>query len=319
MLRALLTAAVVALAAPAGAIDLRLFTLGSGEVGGSYFVSANAICNSVNRAHRGVLRCSPEATPGSLYNLEALRDRQLDLALVQSDWQKSAYEGSDSFASTGPMTDLRSVMSLYPEALTVLARPDAGITRLSDILGKRIDIGPPASGRRATVTRILTALNLRNTDFAALLELPTDSSIDELCAGRVDATILIIGHPNAAVAAAMQRCGALLIPVQGPRVDPIFAETLGIRAGGDPAIQPIPQLTADIPSYAVIATMVTRADIAADIVEALVAATLADLPVLALRAPVLAGLDPKAMRERGLSAPLHPGAQAAFDAFAATP
>ena len=95
MLRAFLLAAALAAAGlPAGAIDLRLFTLGSGEVGGGYFAAANAICELLNRERRGVLRCSPEATPGSIYNLAALRDRQLDFALVQSDWQRYAYEGS---------------------------------------------------------------------------------------------------------------------------------------------------------------------------------------------------------------------------------
>ena len=82
----------------------------------------------------------------------------------------------------------------------------------------------------------------------------------------------------------------------------------------DPAGALYPELAADVPTYAVIATLVTRADMAADIVEALVGETLADLPELALRAPVLAGLDPAEMRERGLTAPLHPGAQAAFEA-----
>ena len=67
-----------------------------------------------------------------------------------------------------------------------------------------------------------------------------------------------------------------------------------------------------MPTYSVMATVVTRTDMADDIVAALVAETLATLPALAMRAPVLAGLDPVAMRATGLSAPLHPGASAAF-------
>lgn len=313
MLRALVTAALFAVAAPATAADLRLFTLGSGEVGGSYFVAANAICDLFNRAHRAVMRCSPEATPGSLYNLEALREHQLDFGLVQSDWQKSAYEGTDLFADTGPMTDLRTVMSLYPEALTVLAGRESGITRLADLTGKRIDIGPPASGRRATVARIIAAIGQTAADFAALLELPTGSSIDELCAGRVDATVLIVGHPNEAVGRALRECGAILVPVQGPRVDPIFAT----HPEYVPVVIPrsdYPELTAAVSTYAVISTVVTRADVAPDIVQALVTSTLADLRWLGLRAPVLSGLYAAGMRTRGLSAPLHPGAEAAFAA-----
>jgi len=52
------------------------------------------------------------------------------------------------------------------------------------------------------------------------------------------------------------------------------------------------------------------------IVRSLVATALTDLPELAARAPVLAGMTPETMRSEGLTAPLHPGAEAAFDAAA---
>ena len=92
----------------------------------------------------------PGGDPGSLYNLTSLRDGQLDFALTQSDWQKAAYEGSRFFASAGPMSDLRAVMSLYPEAITILARSGSGIVQVNDLIGKRVDVGPPrpAAARR---------------------------------------------------------------------------------------------------------------------------------------------------------------------------
>ena len=61
-------------------------------------------------------------------------------------------------------------MSLYPETLTVLSRPDAHILSLGGLVGQRVDIGLPASGRQATAMRLLTALGLDRTDFGALLE-----------------------------------------------------------------------------------------------------------------------------------------------------
>ena len=71
------------------------------------------------------------------------------------------------------MPELRNVMALFPEAITVLARPGAGIATLADLAGKRVDLGHPASGRRATAMRLIDALGLGPTDFAAQLELPT--------------------------------------------------------------------------------------------------------------------------------------------------
>jgi TRAP transporter TAXI family solute receptor len=316
MLRALAVLLALAAAAPAAAQGLRLFSLGSGEVGGSYFTAASAICDSVNRAHRGAIRCSPEATPGSLYNIDALREGQLDFAMVQSDWQRSAFQGSDRYAAAGPMADLRSVMSLYPEAFTILTRSGSGIARLPDIAGKRVDIGPPASGRRATVLRVLTALGLDLDDFSAVLELPTGGAIAELCAGRIDATLLVVGHPNGPVGDALAGCGAAILPVAGPAAEAALAASVEYVPLTIP-MATYPGLPADVPTWSVVATVVTRADIAPDLVEALVASTLATLRPLAMRAPVLGGLDPMRMRSTGLSAPLHPGAAEAFNAFLA--
>jgi TRAP transporter TAXI family solute receptor len=311
MLRALLVALALALVQPAAAQDLRLFTLGSGDVGGGYYAAARAICGRLNRSENGGLRCSPEATPGSFYNLVALREGQLDFALVQSDWQRDAYEGSGAFADTGPMSDLRSVMALYPEAVTVLARRDAGIARIADLRGKRVDVGQPASGRHGTVMRLIEALGAGPADFAALLELPSGAAVSELCAGRIDATILILGHPNPSTAQALDECDAVLVPVDGPAV----AAALGAGSDYVPTVIPVttyPQLGGDVPSFAVTATLVTRASTASDAVTALVADTLGSLPELAITTPILGHLDPQEMRSQGLTAPLHEGALAAY-------
>jgi TRAP transporter TAXI family solute receptor len=314
MLRALLFAASFALAAPAGAIDLRLFTVGSGEVSGSYFAATNAICDSVNRAHRGVLRCSPEATPGTLYNLEALRDHQLDFALVQSDWQKRALEGSSVFESRGAMENLRSVMSLYPEPFNLIVRGDAGIDSFTDLIGKRVDIGHPSSARQATMRAVVAAYGLDTSDFAQVVELPTGSAVAELCAGRIDATALIIGHPSVGIARALGECGAKLVPLAGPEIDALLVAHDDFSRVYVP-MQSYPSMPGDVASFAVRATVVTLASENAGNVEALVTDTLAALEHLQETTPILSALEPFAMREIGLTAPLHPAAEAAFAEF----
>jgi TRAP transporter TAXI family solute receptor len=294
---------------------MQLFTVGSGDIGGSYYAAAGALCANLNRNASGALRCSPEPTSGSLYNLTMLGEGELDFAFAQSDWQQIAYEGGGPLARGAPMTGLRSVMALYPEMITVLARRDAGIAGTADLLGKRIDIGQPGSGRNASLSRLLAALDIDRTDFADLAELPSASALDELCAGRIDASILIVGHPNDTVTRVLTECDVELVPITGPLV----TEALTTMGELQPTTIPAgsyPRLESDVQTYAVIATIVT--DVHADpaIVRSFVAAALADLPELAARAPVLAGMTPETMRSEGLTAPLHPGAEAAFDAAA---
>jgi TRAP transporter TAXI family solute receptor len=208
------------------------------------------------------------------------------------------------------MRQLRGVMSLFPETVTVLVRSDAGIEKLADVLGKRIDIGHPASGRRATVDRLLGVSGLSAEDFSEQLELPVGTAIDELCDGRIDVTVLVSGHPSDVIARALRDC-AVMVPVRGPRIDPALQASTDFVPARIPAAA-YPELEVDVPSYAVMATLVTRSDMPEEIVEALVSDNLENLAVLARKAPILADLDPDEMPTRGMTAPLHPGAEAAY-------
>jgi TRAP transporter TAXI family solute receptor len=281
-MRAMIAAIALMLPAPLLAQETVLFTLGAGDVSGSYYASAFAICDVVNRTDAGQLRCS-----------------------------RKAYEGTGPYADIGPMSDLRSVMSLYSETLSVLVSSTSDIKELADLRGKRVDVGVPSSGRRATVDRILATLGYAPADFAALAELPAGVAIESLCSGSIDATLLIVGHPNAAVARALSTCGARLVPLTTAEARAVVDDNPALRK----TIIPMtfyPDQTRVVDSVAVTATVVTRADTDAKTVAALVKDTVSSLDLLAQRAPVLSGLSPRAMRQVGLSAPLHPGAEAAF-------
>ncbi len=87
---------------PAGARrarDLHAFaSVGTGALNGVYYPVGGAICAIVNDHIRATgVRCSPETTPGSVYNLDALRSGELEFAIVQSDVAFDAYNGKGGF------------------------------------------------------------------------------------------------------------------------------------------------------------------------------------------------------------------------------
>src|SRR5690554_57393 len=81
-------AGLSAVAMPAAAQEQRFVTIGTGGVTGVYYPAGGAIRRLVNmdRKEHGI-RCSVESTGGSVYNLNAIRAGELDLAVAQSDWQ----------------------------------------------------------------------------------------------------------------------------------------------------------------------------------------------------------------------------------------
>lgn len=311
-MRSILLAGLMGLAA-APAPALTFFSVGSGDVDGNYYRVASAICELINRDMKGQMRCSPESTAGSIYNLVALRNGGLDIGIVQSDWQKHAVDGDSVFAGSGPMADLVGVMSLYDESFTLLARRDAGITSFRDLAGKRVDIGHPSSGRQATMRVVMDLYRMKIDDFAALTELQTGPALAELCAGGLDATVLITGHPSASLQKTLETCDVEMVPLIGPEIEEFVAShdeyNPSLIAAGT-----YPGMTTSVPSFAVTATIVALDTTDSAVVGMMVTETLDNLGRLRMEAPVLRGLDPATMRAEGFSVPLHPAAAAAFDA-----
>ncbi len=310
MLRFAFTLALSVFASTSSAQDLTFINIGAGGLGGGYYSTAKALCAPINSTSGGKVRCSPEPTSGSIYNLKMLDKGELDFAFTQSDWQLAAYKGTGPFLGNA-MSNLRSVMSLYPEVVTILAGRDSGIYGSQDLPGKRIDIGLPSSGRHATAKAVFGRAGLNVDEFGVFSELTTAQAVSGLCNGTIDATVLVVGHPSESVARALSECGARIIAPSGPILTRVFSESPGFVPVEIPA-DTYSQQKQDIKSYAVYATLVTRADVAPADVSIIVESTLNNMTVLKRQVSQLSELTLLDMGTRGLSAPLHPASSVAL-------
>ena len=119
----------------------RFVTIGTGGVTGVYYPTGGSICRLVNKGRKvHGIRCSVESTAGSTYNLATIAAGELDMGVVQSDWQYHAYHGTSKFEEKGPNKDLRAVFSVHPEPFTVVARADSGIKHFNDLKGSLVFI-----------------------------------------------------------------------------------------------------------------------------------------------------------------------------------
>lgn len=305
------------LAQTAHANDPYFASFGTGSTGGNYYKTAREICRAVNRRYSGVLRCSPEATAGSIYNLRALMEKELEFALVQSDWHYHAYNGSDIFENFGPMDNLRSVMALYVEPFTMVVQKDSNIKSFIDLKGKRVDIGHPSSGRRATMDVVMRTYDIKPSEFGSVHELNTGDIVAALCKNQIDATTLILGHPSELIARALKECGAVLVPVTGPEVDQLIDKHRYYRHA-QILSSDYENLEQNINTFGVTATVVTVKSIPSNVVAQFVSTTLEVLPSLVESIGVLRSFDMETMAEQGLTAPLHRGAPSASKGLSIT-
>ena len=299
--------ALVLVAAPAAHAQQRFVTIGTGGVTGVYYAAGGAICRLVNkdRARHGI-RCSVESTGGSVFNVNTIRAGELDLGFAQSDVQFNAARGQAQFKD-GPMSDLRAVFSVHPEPFTLLVRKESGIRTFADTRGKRVNVGNPGSGTRASMEELLAALGWTMRDFALAAELKADEHGPALCDGKIDAFFYGVGHPSANIQDPTTTCGARLASITGPAVDKLVAERpyyakVTIPGGLYPN-NPDPAQT-----YGVLATVVASSKAPPEVVYQVVKAVFDNFDEFRKLHPALANLSPERMVKDGLSAPLHEGA-----------
>ena len=283
-------------------------TIGTGSTAGVYYQLGRAVCRLVNAASADYgLSCEPLVSDGSIANLDALRSGAISLGVVQSDWQYHAYKGSDRFEQAGPHSELRALFSVHGEPFTVLVREDSGIQSFADLPGKRVNIGNPGSGQRATMEIVMAAFGWTKQTFSLANELPATQQALALCHDRVQAMIYTVGHPNASITQATSLCDAKIIDASGPVIDQLVAdhpfyaytEIPGGFYPGNPDT---------ITTFGVKATLLSTTALDSDIIYAVVKTVFDQLDTLKSMHPAFATLEPSAMVKDGLSAPLHEGA-----------
>jgi uncharacterized protein len=282
--------------------------LGTGGITGLYHLTGEAIATIVNQ-HKATtgIRLATDPTSGSVCNINAVVLGDFAFGLAQSDRQHQAFNGLAEWTGQGPRQTLRSILSLHPEAITVVAAADAHIASLADLRGRRVSIGRIGSGDRQNA---IDALRLAGVDFQQDLqarEWPPAEASSNLQRGDIEAFFHTIGHPNPLTTEA----------TAGPRKVRFLPLTLS-----DEVLNRHPyyfklsipgNLYPDLAEHnetqtiGTLATLITSAAVSDDLVHAVTRLIFENIDELKKQHPALSNLSRKGML-RGLSAPIHPGA-----------
>jgi len=304
-------AAVVLVLLPGGCRDreVTFVTIGTGGATGVYYPTGIAVSRMINRNFdRYGIKATVESTSGSVFNLNAVLNGEIVFGLAQSDRQYQAYNGLAEWAGPGRQTRLRSVFSIHPESITLVASEQSGITSIADMRGKRINLGNPGSGQLQNSRDVLAAAGLTeqdiNAEYVKAIEAP-----GLLQDGRIDAFFYTVGHPNSNIKEATSgRVKVRLVPITGRGVDellekyPYYARSVIPHTFYRQALN-----TGDVESIGVKATLVTSADVPEHVVYAVTREVFENLDDFKSLHPAYKVLT-KASMLAGLSAPIHAGA-----------
>jgi len=283
-------------------------TIGTGGITGVYYPTGGAIAKIVNKKKDQYgIRCTVESTGGSVFNVNAIMSGDLQFGVVQSDRQYQAINGLAEWKDKGKQEDLRACFSIHPESITLVAAVDAGITDITDLKGKKVNIGNPGSGQRQNAIDALEAVGLNYEADMMAEGIKAAESAGLLQDGRIDAFFYTVGHPSGSIKEATAgKCKVLFASITG--VEKLLEKYPYYAKAKIPAsLYPGAENSTDVDTFGVKATFVTSAKISDDIVYAVVKEVFDNFDDFKKLHPAYAVLTKENMLE-GLSATFHPGA-----------
>jgi uncharacterized protein len=229
------TLGVIGASLPTTAQEMRFFRIGTGGVAGTYYPIGGLIADIISHPP-GARPCDKggscgvpglvgiaQSSNGSVANVDAISSRTLESGFVQSDIAYWAYTGTGIYEGKPKVDELRAIANLYPESIHLVARKDAGITKVEDLIGKRVSLDEPGSGTLVDARIILDAYGVSEDDLQAQYVKPS-VAVAKMRDGLLDAFVIVAGYPTASVVEVCATIGCELIPIEGPKADALIED-----------------------------------------------------------------------------------------------
>ena len=285
------------------------FTFASGPRGGQYSRFGAVLVEGASK-ESGKSKVRNRETEGSVQNAVLLARGEADYAVIQSDVAARAFAGEEPFTRGGPVTTLRALGSLFPEPIHLVVATGSPIRAVSDLRGKRVDIGLPSSGSRYDALMVLAAYGLQVSDLAEARQSGLDEAMRRLQDGKLDAFFTTIAAPARNLQEFAARHGFRLLSLQGRGIERLVQKNPGLIAITLPA-NTYPHQNQDVHTLAVVALLVTTSEAPEAEVQRVTELVFDRLNFAASGSAEGAKVS-KRTALRGVTVPMHPGASRYF-------
>jgi uncharacterized protein len=194
-LQTLLAGVVIALGL-ATAAKAQNISIATGGTGGVYYPLGGGMASVLSKFVPG-MQATAEVTGGSVDNLKLVGTGKSYIGMVMTDAGQDAYRGEDKFKSG--KIPLKTLMVLYPNRMHIASVEGRGISKMSDLKGKRVSTGSPGSATEVMAFRIIEAAGLDKDKDMKRERLGAAESVNAIKDGKIDAFFWVGGLPTAAV------------------------------------------------------------------------------------------------------------------------
>ena len=279
-------------------------TMATGGTSGTYYPFGGALAEAIESA-TDYIRINVSATGASAENIRQIGAGLADLAIVQNDVMDYAYNAANTWTSDA-VTNMSTLMSLYPEVCQLIVSADSGISNVADLAGKRVSTGDTGSGVEENALQILDAYGIGVADIEQK-HLGFSASADAVKDHSIDAFFATSGLPNTAVADLQQSRNIILISLDDDKIADLikkypFYSRVTITSAD------YPFLTEPVTTIAVKATLIASPDLDEQIAYDIVKSIIESKDALTASHAKGEFISPQSAVE-GVSVGFHPGAR----------
>lgn len=243
------------------------------------------------------------STQATVENLNLLQRGSGIVALAQGDILSEAREGNPDAGFPSSRTKIRLIGAAYPNFIHLLARQDAGVHSLTDLIGKRVSVGAARSGNELNARALLGAAGLSYVDLLQVEYLHYGESVELFAKGELDAILVSAGLGVAAVIEASQRTAVRFVPIEREFIEAKATMFLPI----DIPANSYPGQTSPVPTAALNNFFVTTSDASEELVYQITKAIFENLDGIRATHPAAAAISlENALSIRPIE--VHPGA-----------
>jgi uncharacterized protein len=196
----------------AGAQNISIAT---GGTGGVYYPLGGGMAAVLSK-HVPGMQATAEVTGGSVDNLKLIGSGKPYIGLSMADAALDAHRGEDKFKSG--KVGVKTLMVLYPNRMHIVSVEGRGITKMSDLKGKRVSTGSPGSATEVMGFRIIEAAGLDKDKDLKRERLGVAESVNAMKDGKIDAFFWVGGLPTAAVTDLANTPGTKIVMVDHAEV-----------------------------------------------------------------------------------------------------